>query len=777
MPAILESSAKAPCRISFAFVFMLLIGHTGMTLGAEAPEAEAVRSGQSIYLNQCMKCHGDRGEGVEQVNENPLRPSLSFDELKQSIIDTMPEDDPDLCVGEDAELVARYIYEEIFHYDSTVDEATASIDLSRLTVRQYRNSIADLLASFKGSSQPDDRRGLRGEYFKDRKFRGSQRAVDRIDAQVEFDFGEASPDPKIENKEDFSIRWEGSILAEETGDYEFVVTTDIGAKLWVNDDETPIIDAWVSSSGPPKEHSATLRLLGGRAYPLKLDVFKFKEARASIKLEWKPPHHPRQLIPPRNLSPGRVPEVFVVTTEFPPDDQVTGYVRGASISKAWEQATTSAALQVANHITQRLESMFGRNSKPDEQRRKAQEFCQTFTERAFRRPLTDVQRKLFIDLHFERSKDLASAVKRSVILTLMSPRFLYPTFQAGSTDDYDTAAKLAIGLWDSLPDKALIDAAGHGRLKTGKEISDQSRRMLNDPRARSKVRDFFHHWLQLDEKEALSKDKDLFPDFDEQIVSDLRTSIDLFLDELVWSDTSDYRKILLADYIYLNGRLARFYGAENDVSSDATFEKIRFEPGQRSGVLTHPYLMSTLAYYNLSSPIHRGVFVTRRLLGRTLRPPPQAIEFKDSAFDHSLTTREKVAIQTSPAACQTCHIVINPLGFPLENYDAVGRFRRKESDKPIDTATIYTTTDGQPVKIGDPRDLAEFIASSHHAHGAFVDQLFHQAVKQPINAYGPTTRDALITKFVESDFNIQQLLVEIMQVSTLYHPDGQRGKK
>src|SRR5208282_6374374 len=117
----------------------------------------------------------------------------------------------------------------------------------------------------------------------------------------------------------FSVHWRGSLLAEETGDYQFLLKTANGARLWINGDDDPIIDAWVGG-GQLAEHSVTLRLIGGRAYPIRLDYFRYKEKSALLSLRWKPPHGVQEAIPARDLLPDHVAPTFVLTTPFPPDD-------------------------------------------------------------------------------------------------------------------------------------------------------------------------------------------------------------------------------------------------------------------------------------------------------------------------------------------------------------------------------------------------------------------------------------------------------------------------
>jgi hypothetical protein len=216
----------------------------------------------------------------------------------------------------------------------------------------------------------------------------------------------------------------------------------------------------------------------------------------------------------------------------------------------------------------------------------------------------------------------------------------------------------------------------------------------------------------------------------------------------------------------INGRLAAFYGLEG-VEPDAGFEPRPLDPGRRSGVLTHPYLLSAFAYTDTTSPIHRGVFLLRGVLGRPLSPPPAAFAPLAPDLHPDLTTRERVALQTSPEACAECHERINPLGFALEEFDAVGRFRDAEKGKPIDASGSYEPADGDPASFRGARELAAYLAGSEEVHAAFVRQLFHYLVKQPIAAYGPDAGARLRAAFEARGFDVRGLLVEIAAESAL----------
>ncbi len=171
--------------------------------------------------------------------------------------------------------------------------------------------------------------------------------------------------------------------------------------------------------------------------------------------------------------------------------------------------------------------------------------------------------------------------------------------------------------------------------------------------------------------------------------------------------------------------------------------------------------MAAFAHTAASSPIHRGVFIARGVLGLALRPPPMAIAPLAPDLQPALTTRERVELQTRPDTCQSCHATINPLGFTLERFDASGRLREEEKGRPIDASGSYVTRDGQRVKFSGARDLAQFLAASSEVHQAFVQQLFQYLMKQPVRAYGPETLTDLTHRFTENGYNMKALVVEI----------------
>ncbi len=736
--------------------------------------------GLAIYTEHCGRCHGETGGGTKDLPA-PLVGDRSVNQLAAYIDETMPEDDPTKVTGEAARQVAEYMHGAFYSPVARDRNRPARVEFSRLTVRQYQNTIADLIASFRGRGPGiDDRRGLKGEYFHGRDFdRGKALVFERIDPQIDFHFGVEGPDPEQFQPNRFAIRWTGSIVPPETGIYEFIVRTEHSAKLALNTAwyEPPLIDAYVKS-GNKTEYRASLFLLGGRAYPLRLEFSKANQGvdntkyepltNASIELLWKPPHGLLEPVPERCLIPHDAPPAFVVQTPFPPDDKSIGYERGTTISQEWYAATTAAAVETADYCLDHVGHLAGAKRDAPDRTDKLRRFAASFAERAFRRPLSPELKALVIDRPFADAPDLDAALKRSLLLTLGSPRFLYREADAatGTSEAFDTASRLSFSLWDSIPDQPLRDAAARNQLTTPEQVRKQAERMVQDRRTRAKVRDFLFGWLRVDLGPEITKDAKDFSAFSPEIAADLRTSLELFLDDVVWRD-GDFRSLFADEEVYVNGRLAPLYGAT--LPPDEPFHRMRLDDGRRGGVLSHPYMMSVLSYAGTTSPIHRGVFLARTVLGNTLKPPQEAIAPLAPDQHPDLTTRERVTLQTKAVACQTCHTMINPLGFALEEFDAIGRYRATEVlggiAKPVDPSGSYLPREGPEAAFRGARELAAYVATSRDAQEAFVQSLFHALVKQPARAWGPDTLERLRQSFEAGGFSVPRLLVDIMTVA------------
>ncbi len=770
----------------------LLLLCTGARLAAQTPATPAEHPGAEIYRKMCVDCHGKHGEGVKGKHDKPLAGTRSIAGLARLIARTMPEDKEGTCVGPDADAVAAYIHEAFYSPTAQARIRPVQESFSHLTTTQFRNSVADLVGHFRpgfhsplkqerglqvfysgfvtltpeeleekkaAEKDPNKRKELEKRPLKAHKF-------DRIEPTISVHFGADSPDPATMIPSEFQVRWQGALLAPETGLYEFILKSENGVRLFVNSTRDPIVDAWVSTGPAVREERRSLFLLGGRPYRLQVEMLKFKDKSASVELWWKPPHGVLELLPQRNLIPQDARPTLALSTNLPADDRSDGYERGTALSKEWDQATTAAALDAADHVEAEVDSLAGTKAAAPDRIEKLKAFSARFLEAAFRTRLNEEQRATWVDRYFDTAPTPSIAVRRVVLFAIKSPRFLYPEIlRDETTSDFLIAARLALVLWDSLPDPLLARSATEGRLRTRAQLEKEVQRMLADPRARAKLDGFFDGWLDLERAEHAAKDATLFPEFDEAVRADLRHSLRLFLGEVAWGDAPDYRRLLNADHLWLNDRLAKLYGAS---VAGPDFERVVPSSGTRSGVLTHPYLLSSLAYNRTTSPIHRGVFLSRSIVGIQLKNPSTAVAFEDAKFDPSLTMRQKVSELTKSASCAGCHGVINPLGFTLEHFDPLGRFRSEDNQRPVDSTVDFDTEDGERLHLTGPADVARHATASPHAHEAFVRQLFHHHVKQPPGAFGPDTLARLTTQFADNGFHLRKLLTEIAVTKALH---------
>lgn len=748
----------------------------GNQVVSAAEETDAIVRGEKIYQTQCIACHGVEGSGVEEFYPDPLIGDATIGELAELITDTMPEEDPDQCVAEDAVSVATYMHHDFYSEAAQIRRRPPRAVMARLTADQLRQSLADLFARVSGTQWTTAERGLEASYYNGRSWKKEDRKIDRVDPTVDFDFGHEGPGEGIEAKA-FHVNWSGSLKVDKTGRYEIIARSTCSFTLKLGSRERELVDNHVQSEGK-EEFRRTVFLVGGRCYSIDLNLNqrerKTEQPPVRMSLSWIPPGGVEEIIPTENLLPSSYPASFALQSKLPPDDRSYGYERGTAISRAWDESTTAAAIEFAKLTSEELYPSYLRKHKddPDDHRQKLKTFLKTLVETAFRGPVDDRLHDLYIDRQVDACPDDAEAIKQVMLITLKSPRFLYPTLDADRSPSQRAMNRLALTLYDSLPSEDwMFKAIEKNQLTQEKAIRQNAWRMTSDYRCQAKTRAFLYQWFHLADVDEIIKDKDAFPGFDAALVADLHKSFDRFVDEVVQSETSDFRQLLQADWMYTNTRLADFYGPAwkpaDPVDPAAAGESMRRSVSDsvvHVGVLTHPLLMSNLAYHRTTSPIHRGVFLTRHVLGRVLRPPNEAFSPLNPDLHPGLTTRQRVELQTGEVNCQVCHSKINAVGFALENFDATGAFQATENEKPIDASGSYITRDGETATFSGGRELGDFLAGNEDCHRAFVESAFEHFVKQPIAAYGADRSDRLTKHFQESGFSIRELIVSIATI-------------
>ena len=372
---------------------------------------------------------------------------------------------------------------------------------------------------------------------------------------------------------------------------------------------------------------------------------------------------------------------------------------------------------------------------PAERRDCAEALISDFASRAYRRPLTpDEHDRLLAVYDFGVADGTFHDASRMLFQALLgSPHFLY-LIERGTPepdrpgwyrlDDWELATRLSYSLCEQPPDAELRTAAAAGELHEPQQIRDQAVRLLDAPCGRDTVARFYRQWLHLEQLVGLNRDPEVYPDFVAATMPDaMLREADRFLAELTWNENATMADLMTADHTWVDATGAALYGL--DVPGD---ELVRVElPPERLGLLTLPGVLTVTSKFSQTSPVHRGVFVIRDLLCGTLASPPSDIDITPPPLDPSLTTRERWAAHSSDPACAGCHVRLDPVGFALEEFDAIGRHRTEENGKPIDASGGLPDLGVPDGELVGGVELAELIAGSEQAAACFARQWFRFA--------------------------------------------------
>jgi mono/diheme cytochrome c family protein len=337
-----------------------------------------------------------------------------------------------------------------------------------------------------------------------------------------------------------------------------------------------------------------------------------------------------------------------------------------------------------------------RPTRPKDEEACAKQILAPLVRRAYRRPVTDadLERPLALFREARADGDFDAAIEIALSAVLVNPQFLFrierePTDTApGSVyriSDLELASRLSFFLWSSIPDDELLDAAIAGQLSQRPVLKKQVRRMLADRRSHSLVTSFAGQWLHLRNLEAMTPDLRRFPDFDDNLRQAMRQETQSLLAAVLREDRS-VLDLLKADHTYLNERLAKHYGIPHVYGT--RFRRVPLaDDSERGGLLKHGSILTVTSYATRTSPVIRGKWILENLMGTPPPPPlPDVPALKDNTVAANLTVRERLSEHRAQKACASCHDLMDPIGFSLENFDAVGRWRTIDEGQPIDAS-------------------------------------------------------------------------------------------
>ncbi len=388
-----------------------------------------------------------------------------------------------------------------------------------------------------------------------------------------------------------------------------------------------------------------------------------------------------------------------------------------------------------------------------------------FGTHAWRRPLGPDERDALIALFQGRrqEEDSDTALRTVVTAMLVAPQFLYRLEAQGGgrrpLDGYEQATRLSYFLWGSMPDDALFAAAAADALATPDQLEAQATRMLQDPRAEEEIARFGRQWLGVAHLLELPKAQNLYADFG-PLAPKLQLETDLFL-QWVFLSGSDASELLTASYTFADPDLADFYGLP---AFTGPFAKVDTTGTPRGGVLTHGSVLSAWAKADQTSPVIRGKLVRTRLLCQEPTPPPGNV-LADLGPPTQGTTRERFEAHMNEPSCSGCHVLLDPVGFGLERYDAEGHYRLDENGEPVrDDGTL--TDSGDPAVDGPfngALELSQRLAQSPVYRACLVRQTFRYAFGRPEGKVDDPSLGEIATGFGASGWKLNRLLMSVVR--------------
>ncbi len=398
----------------------------------------------------------------------------------------------------------------------------------------------------------------------------------------------------------------------------------------------------------------------------------------------------------------------------------------------------------------------------------ANTFIDGFGKQVHRQPLSAKEQAAYRALYdLIRKTDTYEAGIRAVLeAMLQSPALLYRMeYGAGAAtrtlSPYEVASELSYLFTGSLPDSTLMQAADTNALSTPAQVEAQARRLLALPRAQASVGKFLEEWFLVSDMSGLLKDPSLFPAFASTEKSAMDASTQRFVASVMWEGDGTVKTLLSAPYAFVNSSLAPIYGVSDPGMGDA-FVKTDVGAKGRAGMLTLPSLLALQAKETESAPVKRGKFVRTRMLCQTLPPPPPNVKIDPPAPDPNLTTRERFAAHSANPACSGCHSMMDPIGFGLEAYDAIGTYRTAENGRPVDSNGELTGTDVDGKFTGGV-ELATRLSTSALVRKCAAIQAARYAYGRQEIATDTQLAATLDTQLGASGMDVRELLVAITQ--------------
>ena len=391
--------------------------------------------------------------------------------------------------------------------------------------------------------------------------------------------------------------------------------------------------------------------------------------------------------------------------------------------------------------------------------------------RAYRRPVTDGDLQSLIEF-YQRGRNeggnFESGIEAAVQLILASPDFLFrfePDPDSVAADavyrigDLQLASRLSFFLWSTIPDEELLNLASQGRLKEPAVLERQVRRMLADPRSKALVDNFAGQWLYLRNLKTINPDFETFPDFDDNLRQAMKRETELFIDSIMREDKS-VMDLLSANYTFLNERLARHYGIPGIYGTD--FRRVNLKEDARRGLLGQASILTVTSYPTRTSPVQRGKWILTNVLGIPPNPPPPNIPALKERSDAGKPTslRERMEEHRTNPTCAGCHRMMDPIGFSLENFDALGQWRTTDEGVKIDpSGTVFNGA-----KVDGPASLRQMLTSRPEVFvGVLTEKMLTYGLGRGVQYYDMPAVRSVVRDAARNDFRFSSIVLGIVK--------------
>ena len=416
--------------------------------------------------------------------------------------------------------------------------------------------------------------------------------------------------------------------------------------------------------------------------------------------------------------------------------------------------------------------LFGETPKGTDLRKAARGVARTLARDAYRRPPTDAELDVLVDVYdLARNNDLNHMAALGLMLkaVLVSPQFLFIT-PAGEPeskdaivllDDFQLASRLSYLLWSTPPDAELAALADKGELHKPEVLRTQVERLLKDARSRALFDGFGAQWLRVNELDGQVFDPKTFPQMTPALRTAMMDEARLFFESIV-SENQSVVRFVSSDYTFVNEPLAKVYGLEQSVRGPK-MRRVKLTNPNRGGILSMPATLATTSFPNRTSPVLRGVWVLERILGERVPPPPADIpelEEQDHKKIEGLTLRQRTELHQSEATCRNCHKILDPIGFGLENFDAIGRWREK-NDQGLAIDSAGKLPDGK--EFSTPAELKRLLAKREADLARnLTERLMAYALGRQLEGYDDVVIDQLMVKIAADNYRVRTIITEVI---------------